>query len=451
MDREYTSAGVPDRLTAYLEASPRWRAFRRRAVLARSNGEWGLVCCTVEGSTSECGPAAMPSRAYRQALLYEDSLTAEQCLGFASDLTRGLARFGEIEVMHSLMPSQWYSERVPLNNENLAHPGLIVCHRFGNGGARASVGPLLAPASPYYPDIDHAAHDWLPFPVYHGTSDARNEHVLFLLPETRAFVASVAFSDEGRLAIGVSGTETGKLPLIVKGAYWEEQVIHHAEDVVQDGQAALDVPEDADRLELYLMDSAGVVYDFHREDKWSRLRGDRAALSWTDRTEQDQLRKAVHEGEGSRVEFKPFIDWEKNAPGDRKTKLHEVARTVVAFANADGGRIYLGVEDDCTFSGVDTKLVEWAKASVDEHVVSRYLGTLKTKIKGLVQGDVGLHLSTVKVDGLSVMVIEVAPADPKPISMADCCLYVRIGASNRKVPPEQWGSILKPATLERKF
>jgi hypothetical protein len=71
MDREYTAGKVPDRLTRYLETSSVARAFRRRAVLAKVNGEWSLVCCVVEGFPSEGMPAATLSRSYRQAILYE--------------------------------------------------------------------------------------------------------------------------------------------------------------------------------------------------------------------------------------------------------------------------------------------------------------------------------------------------------------------------------------------
>jgi hypothetical protein len=364
----------------------------------------------------------------------------------------GQARFGDVVLKHGAAPPQWSSERVPVDNDYFAHAGVVVARSFGQTGTRALVGPLLAPDFPYYPELEDAARDWLPFPVYHGSSDARNEQVLFLLPETRAFVAGAGFSEDGRLDITVEGTEAEKLSLLIKGAYWRGRTLCHANAPVQGSKATLDVPWDADRLEFFLLDSEGVVYDFHREDHWSRQRGNRSALGRVDRAPQDQVRKAVQEGEGSRIEFKPFIDVEKIAPGDRKAKFHEVVRTVVAFANTDGGRIYLGVEDDCVVSGIDARLAEWAKGPVDDSVLRRYLDILKSKIKGLLHRDVGLHVSSVEIDDVVVAVIEVTPSESKPISMSqDCYLYVRSGASNRKVPPEQWRNVLDPTKPGRMY
>jgi predicted HTH transcriptional regulator len=109
-----------------------------------------------------------------------------------------------------------------------------------------------------------------------------------------------------------------------------------------------------------------------------------------------------------------------------------------------GGRVYLGIDDDCVVSGIDLKLAQWAKAAADKSVTDRYLGALKSRIKGLVHGEVRLHLSPVEIDGRLVAVVDVSPADPKPISIRqDSYLYARTGASNRRVPPEQWRSVLE--------
>ncbi|KHL18087.1 UNVERIFIED_CONTAM: hypothetical protein LK11_07360 [Mumia flava] len=153
---------------------------------------------------------------------------------------------------------------------------------------------------------------------------------------------------------------------------------------------------------------------------------------------------ALHDGEGQRVEFKPFVEpGQSLGTGANKTKLREIVTTVVAFANTHGGHIYIGVDDDCIPAGIEQQLERWAKAPADEVNVDRYLGMLKSKIKGFIQGEVELHLSRTYFNDALIVIVEVLSAAQKPVAVQhDAYLYARAGASNRKVPPELWRSIL---------
>lgn len=456
MEREFTSDKVPDRLTERLE-SRKDRLFRRRAVLTNGNNRWELVCCTVEGfGTADSIPQPVPSRRYTQVLLYEDMLTGEECLHFAKELHLGHARFDDIDLRRENNP-QWTVERLPANNDYMDRAGYLVSTRFGRNTGRASVNTLIAPEHPYYPDADEAARDWLPLAVYHGHSDARNEQVLFLLPETRAFFSSATFSAEGTLDILVAGSdvEIGTTLLRVKGAYWEGKAICHFETRVENSKAELIVPGDADRLEYCLIDDEGTVYDFHREDRF--LRREKKATGSVQNAREQQVREACDSGEGLRIEFKPFIDpADKHARTEETTKrlegtkLREVLETVAAFANTEGGHIYLGVNDDCTVSGIGDALRTWAKATLDEKSINRYLGALKGKLKEFMDGEVALQLSHAEIDGMLIAIIDVSPAVHGPVALRnEYHLYVRSGASNRKARPDQWKGIISKKEASR--
>lgn len=440
MDPEYISDRLPDKLVTYLDAAGDDRSFRRRAVLTKANDKWELVACVVEGFLpGEHMPDTMTSRRYEQALLHEAFLTGAECLVFAKELHAGVLRLEGIELTGSKVP-QWNSQLLPVNNDHMSRSGRVVSIRLAQSGGRGSVRTLLNPEHPYYPDSDTAARDWLPFHTYHGHSDGRNEQVSFLLPEARAFVSKASFSSSSTLAIEVAGSEMAKLDLLLKGARWEGGKIYHFEADVKNALASLPVPADAERFEYYLMDTSGTVYDFHREDQFSRNAMNATILGALDRSVIDQVRSAANEGEGQRIEFKPFIDLEKKAasPG-QKTKLREVAITAVAFANSNGGHIYLGVDDDCSLTGVDQKLQEWACATLTTNVIEQYLGALKSKLKGLIQGELSLRVSHAQVDGATILVLEIPEANAKPACLQhDFFLYVRSGASNRRVPPDQW-------------
>jgi hypothetical protein len=50
----------------------------------------------------------------------------------------------------------------------------------------------------------------------------------------------------------------------------------------------------------------------------------------------------------------------------------------------------------------------------------------------------------VEIDDVFVAVVEVESAAAKSVTiLQDHCVYMRMGASNRKVPPDQWMSILQ--------
>lgn len=154
------------------------RRFRRRAVLTNRDGQWELVCCTVEELLfGERAAEVAASKYYRKAVLYEDFLTEAECLSFVEALQAGRAQFGNIDLQRGQNP-QWSTEHLPVINDYTARAGHAICLRFPQRGNRVSVGPLLEADQPYYPNVENAAHDWLPLRVYHGNSDARNDQLI---------------------------------------------------------------------------------------------------------------------------------------------------------------------------------------------------------------------------------------------------------------------------------
>lgn len=362
---------------------------------------------------------------------------------FAANLHVGRADFDDI-ALRCDPTAYWSVESVPVQNDYMPYAGQVVSMNWGRQIAPQQFRTLVAPNQPYYPDTEEAARDWLPFSKYHGHSDGRNNHVIFLLPEDRAFISASEYSDEDDLEITVSGSAVSSLPLMIKGAYWEGQSIKQIESVVRGKNVRVAIPANADRLEYCLIDGLGTIYDFHREDKYSRLRNEVSVLGSNKRSWVELVSRAIRDGEGQHVEFKPFVDPRQPLTSNsQRTKLHEVITTVVAFANTSGGSIYLGVDDDCAVTGVAPRLAEWAKGAVNDESLERYAGELKASIKDHISGEVALQVKNVQIDGAWIVVIEVAPAPAKPLSIRqDSYLYGRKGASNRKVPPDEWRNIL---------
>lgn len=435
-DREYNITDPVKILAAYLESNRfSYLSLRRRAVIYFSNNKWTLLACTVEAIVSDIEPVeAVASKCYPQAVLFEDRLSNEGLLDFVKQVSEGRFCLGEYSLGATNTHRQWTRERVPLSNNHMLRAGQVWSARFDDVNVN-SYEALLAPQQPYYPDLFEAVKNWLPFPVYHGSSDSRKGEVILLLPETRAYLADATFKGKV-IDIQVAGTELNKLSLELKGAWWDEEGIHHFEEQVSNRLAQLSIPEFANRLEYVLADSEGAIYDRHYEDGYRHTGLGRKRIVSGDTSLVDIVREACRNGEGLQVEFKPFIELEND-------KLKEIIRAVVAFANTQGGRIFLGIDDDCGLLGIDGQLAKWAKAEPNEATCERYLGAIRGKIRDVVQGDPVLNFMQTVVDDCRIVVIEVSAAKEKPISIRqDKSLYIRRGSSNSKALPEEWKAIV---------
>ena len=70
----------------------------------------------------------------------------------------------------------------------------------------------------------------------------------------------------------------------------------------------------------------------------------------------ERARTAISLGESHFREFKTGWQGEpgKKQPRDKKSIAHDIGEALVAFANADGGELLIGVEDDGTITGIDS-------------------------------------------------------------------------------------------------
>jgi hypothetical protein len=435
-DRSYSIAKPAEEILAYLKANQSGcQSLRRRAVIYNSEGKWILQACIVEGVSVNRGEVKKEaSRCYSKAVLFEDWLTLDELQKFIEQILYCSLSLGEYWLDATNSSSQWAKERLPLSNDYMSYAGYVWTSKF-HDIVNGMQGELLAPQQPYYPDLHEAVKDWLPFTMYHGHSDSRKGEIILLLPETRAYLED-AIPHGDSIDLCIAGAEANNLVLEVKGAWWDEEGIHHFTEKVSDGHAQLIIPEEAKRLDYVLVDADGAVYDYQLEDAYRHTGLGRKRKTDKESTAANLVREACHNGEGSRIEFKPFIYPEND-------KLKEIIQTVVAFANAQGGRIFLGINDGCELEGIDEQLKKWTKAEPDEVECDRYLGVIRSKIRDELRGEVQIDFGQTVVDGRRIVVIEVTEAIEKPVTIQqDRSLYIRRGASNTKASPEEWKAII---------
>jgi ATP-dependent DNA helicase RecG len=119
------------------------------------------------------------------------------------------------------------------------------------------------------------------------------------------------------------------------------------------------------------------------------------------------IQSIVASGEGYNAEFKVSVP----------SKVRELTEEICAFANAAGGIVLIGVDDQNRILGV---AIDNAKRSAIQNSI------------GDITPSLHCNLSIVEVDGKSIGVIEVPSGPNKPYVLSGA-IFVRIGPNSQKL------------------
>lgn len=128
--------------------------------------------------------------------------------------------------------------------------------------------------------------------------------------------------------------------------------------------------------------------------------------------------RIIGTSESTTVEWKPSL-----------SQIHEIIETVAAFANTDGGRLFLGVSKDGAVKGV----------SIGKDTIE----SLANRIAQHTEPKIHPRITTERVEGKEIIVIEVKESHDKLV-LASGRPYVRVGTSTRQMGKEEYeGRILE--------
>ncbi len=145
-----------------------------------------------------------------------------------------------------------------------------------------------------------------------------------------------------------------------------------------------------------------------------------------------RLHRLINQGEGAKVEFKSTI--RTNLKSGKKGKEIELAwlKAVVAFLNADGGALLLGVEDNGRISGIEVdnfeisdRCLRHIKNLMNQHIGAEFSGFI--------------HVALLTSEDKEVVLIEVDRAG-QPVFLRigkNEEFYIRSGPSSVKLSPSQ--------------
>jgi len=142
----------------------------------------------------------------------------------------------------------------------------------------------------------------------------------------------------------------------------------------------------------------------------------------------ERLSTGIELGESHFREFKSALNQSLNPPRPRDFKqlCRDIGETLVAFANADGGELYVGVEDDGTVTGIphsDALVKDMLEAP-----------------KAYIHADTPVpapSTSRVTIKGKTVLYFQVSKSTEQVHLTSDGRCLQRFDRENRPVPPER--------------
>jgi schlafen family protein len=134
-------------------------------------------------------------------------------------------------------------------------------------------------------------------------------------------------------------------------------------------------------------------------------------------------------GETEEVEFKPWLDKDKEVT----KKLREIVRSIIAFANTKGGRVYVGVDDEGVPLGISAARKVGGSSPEEALDITRKM--IDRAVRNTIIPVPDFSIDTVEAHGHPLLAVNVKSGPSTPYASEQNDIYVRRGATNRRPEP----------------
>lgn len=162
----------------------------------------------------------------------------------------------------------------------------------------------------------------------------------------------------------------------------------------------------------------------------SRVYSNKLKKRQIDQMDESTWKSIIAKGENDRTEFKSSMRWDYRQEKPNKVLEKVIAKTVSAFLNSEGGRLFIGVDDDGNILGLDKDYSCISKANSDGFLLS---------LTNLINNQLGksfhrfLNIRIVSIDNKDVCVINIEASD-KPVFLGNQPneeFFIRASASSQ--------------------
>lgn len=342
-------------------------------------------------------------------------------------LLESLASVEGLRVAHDLpavrlpttSPVNWREEIVPSHATGTDMPA----RRFRVGidsNSFFSESQLIAFDQPYQPSAERYAKTFLRL---NPRDELDRGEFTIEVPDRRG---AIRFAD-GRIAIS-----NATIPLRLVGEL-NGTVI----DLVGDADATID-QNVITAAELWLLAAGNGLIDYISSTHWPY----RYAASTQEAAPGDELLTLIFGGESEVCEFKPSIDLAND-------KASELEKTVCAFSNQKGGRLFVGVSKEGEIEGVARNALRLG-GNVDA-AIPAYAQAIRMHLREALKDNQCFEVQVPIVAGTSLVVVTVTRSPEINFLLKSRAAYVRHGATNMKLTPQEMKAMIESSASQRRF
>ncbi|GEM_PF-4128249 len=292
--------------------------------------------------------------------------------------------------------------------------------------------PIISSTLPVFPSAHSAIRNWTGVQNMDANSHLFGSVMIFL-PEFRAWINKLEYLEDG-IEVEVRKEKEDLKGLKIKGIWEVGEVFQQFAVPVGFSKIRIKAPEKSTGFNFYLIDDDENVFDYQQEiSGWSV--GQKNVLPFlgkkdSELAEEKIIKDALESGEGLQIEYKAFIK-----RGDFK-KIEELIETTVAFLNSSGGRVLIGVNDNCVIHGIEKEVITKKETSLKE--LEEYCGFIRQIISGSTEKTIEFSVTLHKFDEHWIVLVNVSPGKERPYQSKEKLMFmVRRGASNKRATAEE--------------
>jgi len=362
---------------------------------------------------------------YGVLLLGEAWLPLVDALRLLTELARGLLRLNDQPVDTFAGPSYLVERQIGTGRGLTAWPEWTFELSRANGprALRYLAYPLATVGQRPFKSAALAIATWVwrVDSSWSGSYPPHNGEAVVAVPDLRARVATVEWEEERFSVRTEFFVERSQLQVQALIRDIGEFHVLPQSAPSDDGTVQWPIPKTASGAEVYLVHAVdGLLWNGDFTNTGGRTRPVAPRSTPVEIAEVD-----LREGESDRVEFKPFL-----VLGKDHQKRQEVVKTVVAFANSAGGRLYLGVEDDATLQG-SAQLMS-AVGMPPDKAEKAMMDHVDRLIRNQVKPTPAFSKHFVSIAESPVLIVNVERGRERPYATHENEIWIRKGATNRR-------------------